>query len=385
MSGRERVRTARGCLSVSGPRQLLMVLLALSFGSLCSPSSAQVTIHDPSAAYSGYNLRVSDSPAGAVLMDMEGDVLHRWTCSVEDAFPGADVQELVGFPGRWTSARLLPDGDVIGIIGGVGAVRLDWSSRVVWAHEGGEHGDLAVSEDGTIYALAVGTNRVAWVNQKEPVVEDFVLVLDTNGQEVDRFSLLGAIQSSDFRNMTKAARMDRAGHILRANSIDVLDENTSGQLPSFGKGDVFVSLPGLDSVAILDVESGAIVWTQFGLWLDQMHATLLPGGDVLLLHYAGGDPRVVEFDPITQEVKWSYARDSDPLPEGPGGGACQRLPNGNTLISESGRGRAFEVTREGELVWEYVDPGPARDGEVVAAPFGLVRIDPESLSDWMGN
>src|SRR6059036_3002382 len=36
--------------------------------------------------------------------------------------------------------------------------------------------------------------------------------------------------------------------------------------------------------------------------------------------------------------------------------SIQRLPNGNTLITESSFGRLFEVTREGEIVWEYVSP-----------------------------
>jgi hypothetical protein len=32
------------------------------------------------------------------------------------------------------------------------------------------------------------------------------------------------------------------------------------------------------------------------------------------------------------------------------------LPNGNTFINEGWFGRFFEVTREGSVVWEYVNP-----------------------------
>ena len=35
---------------------------------------------------------------------------------------------------------------------------------------------------------------------------------------------------------------------------------------------------------------------------------------------------------------------------------AQRLPNGNTLITEGAPGRAFEVTVDGEIVWEYINP-----------------------------
>src|SRR5690554_8099399 len=36
--------------------------------------------------------------------------------------------------------------------------------------------------------------------------------------------------------------------------------------------------------------------------------------------------------------------------------SAQRLPNGNTLITEGSNGRIFEVTTEHELVWEYISP-----------------------------
>lgn len=35
---------------------------------------------------------------------------------------------------------------------------------------------------------------------------------------------------------------------------------------------------------------------------------------------------------------------------------CQRLPNGNTLICETMVGRVFEITRDGEIVWEFLNP-----------------------------
>jgi hypothetical protein len=44
----------------------------------------------------------------------------------------------------------------------------------------------------------------------------------------------------------------------------------------------------------------------------------------------------------------------------------QRLPNGNTLICEGALGRFFEVTVDGEIVWEFVNPvdsgGPVAQG-----------------------
>ena len=36
--------------------------------------------------------------------------------------------------------------------------------------------------------------------------------------------------------------------------------------------------------------------------------------------------------------------------------SAQRLLNNNTLITEGANGRIFEVTSDGEIVWEYVSP-----------------------------
>ena len=36
--------------------------------------------------------------------------------------------------------------------------------------------------------------------------------------------------------------------------------------------------------------------------------------------------------------------------------SVQRLPNENTLITEGASGRIFEVTKEHEIVWEYLSP-----------------------------
>lgn len=347
-------------------------------------AGAAVTAHDPSRAFAGYNLRVSCDPPGAVLMDMDGNTLHEWTCRFTDAFPEAAVSGDPSSSDHWTNVRLLPEGDVLGIFGGLGLVRLDRSSRILWAHEGGEHDDIAVTEAGEIYVLGGKRNRVNWVNQKEPIIEDYVLVLDANGDVLNRVSLLSAVLASDFSNVTKSANMGRSDQTLHANSLDILDGSLSGRIPSFRNGNVLVSLRGLDTIAVVDMESGSLVWTQFGMWLDQLDSTLLSNGNILLLEYLDGDPTVIEFDPVTMEVEWGYGRESGGDVDGRWGGVCRRLPNGNTLISESGRGRAFEVTSQGEVVWEYTSYETG-GGESTATPFELTRIGPEFPMGWLGN
>ncbi len=69
--------------------------------------------------------------------------------------------------------------------------------------------------------------------------------------------------------------------------------------------------------------------------------------------YARPASRVLEIDPVNLKLVWSYTASAFFATNISG---AQRLPNGNTLITEGPDGRLFEVTREGTIVWEYVFP-----------------------------
>jgi hypothetical protein len=90
--------------------------------------------------------------------------------------------------------------------------------------------------------------------------------------------------------------------------------------------------------------------------------------------------RVIEFDPATYEIVWSYAGDARHPLESRLRSDQERLANGNTLITESDAGRLLEVTPEGEIVWDYVNPVRGGDAEefIPIVSWGQ-RIDPEKL------
>lgn len=74
--------------------------------------------------------------------------------------------------------------------------------------------------------------------------------------------------------------------------------------------------------------------------------------------------RVLEIDPTTLEIVWQYTpREAgflEPMDSNrfysPFISGMQRLPNGNTLITEGSDGRVFEVTKDHEIVWEFISP-----------------------------
>ena len=56
------------------------------------------------------------------------------------------------------------------------------------------------------------------------------------------------------------------------------------------------------------------------------------------------------------EHVWTYFADTPDSFYSYGQSSAQRLPNGDTLITDGPAGRIFEVTRGGEMVWEFVNP-----------------------------
>ena len=98
--------------------------------------------------------------------------------------------------------------------------------------------------------------------------------------------------------------------------------------------------------------------------------------------------RVLEINPVTKQVVWEFKQPK--LSEDLNGdgkilgneklffsnlmSGMQRLPNGNTLICESDPGRVFEVTKSGEVVWEFAPPWIRSVGMFGGAIYRAYRV-----------
>lgn len=128
---------------------------------------------------------------------------------------------------------------------------------------------------------------------------------------------------------------------------------------------VLASLRSVSSVIIIEKETGNIVWTLGPETLAQQHnATELENGNILIFDngaFRGGESimysRAIEVDRASKAIVWEYRDRSSPICFfTPFMGSAQRLVNGNTLLCESAFGRVFEVTIDGTICWEFVNP-----------------------------
>ena len=129
-------------------------------------------------------------------------------------------------------------------------------------------------------------------------------------------------------------------------------------------GNILASLRSVSAVIIISRETGEVIWHLDSTVVAQQHcASELPNGDILIFdngtfrhRESATYSRVIQVSRSTKRIVWEY---KDPHPMTfftPFMGAAQRLANGNTLITEAAFGRIFEVTVDGEMVWEYVVP-----------------------------
>lgn len=354
-------------------------------GHKIAPKTKNITIHSKKRVFKGLNLYCSGSGPEAILMDMKGTPLHRWYYDItqisKDKFESKSSNHLF-----WRRLHLMEDGYLLAIIDGYCLIKLDKDSNLIWSYSGKTHHDLFVMPDGKIYVLTRKATINPRYNKTEPILEDFIAVLSPKGEEIQRVSILKCIENSNYTHILDSIK--KSGDILHTNTIEVLNGKLSHRSSAFKRGNVLISFLYLNLIGIVDMEKESLVWAMSGMWRWQHQPTVLDNGNMLIFdNQFGTKPmvsRILEFDPFTKHILWEYRGSEDTPFFTWDCGSCQRLPNGNTLISESNSGRAFEVTPDKTIVWEFYNPNRAgKNKELIATLFEMIRIGPDYKTDWL--
>ena len=372
-------------------RKMIRDLEAVGYvdGSVLSGHRQDVTIHRRDEVHGGLNFYTSGHAPEAILMDMDGEVLHRWRFDFWEAWPDYPVEKDHMMTTFWRRAYLYENGDILAIFEGLGLIKLDRDSNLIWANPGRAHHDLEVMPNGDIYVLTREAHLVPRIDKKTPILEDFISILDADGNEKRRLSLLRAFEQSEYEHFLRPTSKRRGANqqdIFHTNTLAVLDGSLASDVPAFRAGNVLVSMLKLDAIAVVDMDSGEVVWAQRGEFKKQHDPKVLANGNLLLFDNRGAGRRstVLELDPVDGEIGWRYrGSDDDPFYSRTCGTA-ERLPNGNTLVTESDNGRAFELDPDGQVVWEFYNPQRAgEDDKYIATLFEVVRLPPDFPVDWI--
>jgi len=309
--------------------------------------------HQRDKAFAGFTVIAPMRHEAAYLVNMDGEVVHTWR------LPGP----------LGSKACLLPNGNLlcsvvtaegVPIPGAKGGhlLELDWAGDTVWEYvDHSQHHDLVRLDTGNTLYLSrealdeVDAAKVAGglpgTEIKGQIFGDVIREVDSEGALVWEWYF----RDADFGAFPLAADCHR-GEWAHANSVAATLD-----------GNVLVSFRHLDTILIVDRETGKIVWHKRDqTWGHQHNADMLPNGNITL--FANGmnnlyqplHSRALEIDPQSGEIVWQYIDPQRWTFFSPVMSGLQRLENGNTLICEAINGRVFEVDPEGEIVWDYVVP-----------------------------
>jgi hypothetical protein len=268
---------------------------------------------------------------------------------------------------------------------------LDFDSRVHWQRDDGYHHDVSTDAQGRVWALLQRRATLSLQGFKLPVADHFLVRLGPDGAWQQELAL-----SELFGDAVAHARLARAARLLRAygprspryvrvsdvlhfNTVEVLDRD----IAVARRGDVLLCARELDLVAIVDPDARSVVWRWGPGQLDRPHhPSLLPNGNLLIFDNGKrrGWSRLLELEPASGRIVWQHRGQPPNSFFSPVRGSAQALPNGNVLVTESTRGRVFEVTRDGSVVWSFLNPDQ-RDGRRRQL-YRMERVPLERFAAW---
>ncbi len=319
-----------------------------------------VVFSDPARVAPGYTLLSLHWLSRAELIDAKGKVLHAWQSPTK---------------GRWDNVDLQPNGEIL--VTGADTeradltdlryylLRMDWSGKVIWKKGYNAHHDVECTPSGRFLTLTFERRVVPEVHPSVELRDDHLTLLDVGGTVLESISIYDALRKKpEIYPIEPSKPNTYAGkawvNLLHSNSIEwIKSEELAKRDSIYGLNNVLVCFRHQDRVAIIDWSKREPVWAWGREELDGPHdAQVLANGNILIFDNGLKRrwSRAIEVDPLKRTIVWQYKAPKPELFYTPTKGSCQRLANGNTLIANADDGQAIEVTREGEIVWDYRVP-----------------------------
>ena len=303
---------------------------------------------------------------------MEGKVCHRWHASegINYAYLLANGNLLLrtASNGKSITGHPAPLGAVADAI-----LELDWDSNVVWeARLPMLHHDFERLPNGNTLLLcweampADLTSQVLGgyqaVDDPDQMLGDVVKEVSPSGEVVYEW------KSWEYLDLAQAIICPLEGRkeFTHQNALSVT-----------GNGDFLVSYRQTSTIGVVDKKTGSFKWEWGPGFLSHQHnPSYLDNGNILVFdngpHRRGVSySRVIEINPTDDQIIWEYLGDPPISFYSYHISGCERLANGNTLIAEGAPGRIFEVTRDKEIVWEYINPFTSEKGVDPSASPGI--------------
>jgi hypothetical protein len=206
-----------------------------------------------------------------------------------------------------------------------------------------------VNHDGAESKWVAEAKRQGWIDQNRSTHSHLLYVYDRNRDEI----------TWEYRFVDHYPRRAGDGYendYTHVNDVDAVQNGSA----------VLTSPREFDRVLLINRTTKETEWElgaedDYDILHEQHNPVLLSSDPPTILVADSENDRVVEYQRVDGDWEriWTYAdgldwpRDAD------------RLPNGNTMIADSGNDRVLEVTPTGKVVWEY---------DIARGPYDVERM-----------
>ena len=315
---------------------------------------------DQGRALPGFTLYSPTGMPHTWLVNMKGQEVHSWRIPSAPGNYGYLLEN-----GNLLIANRTDEGPQRLPAKGGQLLELDWDGNVVWEHiDHCQHHDFRRLPNGnTVYAawrlLSVDEHRLVkgglpGTEHEDGIYGDVIREITPDGEIVWEWDAIRDNDPEAWPLYPGSWRREYA----HCNTVSPC-----------ANGDMIINQRMNGRMSIIDRQTKAIRWSLAKFEFGQQHDVQeLANGNLLFFandatstsfHGPEVGSRVIEINPTTNEVVWSFSGSPSTSFFSWFVSGCQRLDNGNTLICEGAFGRIFEVTPSGEIVWDYAQPHQA--------------------------
>jgi outer membrane protein assembly factor BamB len=312
--------------------------------------------YDRERAFPGFTMFKTGGDSPIHLIDMEGTVIHTWTLPYRAQYGCLTERGTLFFNGQIPNPRFVGRTAQCGV-----ALEADWEGNILWEVRNPDHNHDGIRlRNGNVLLVCSAVLPSELANRVRGGLPGSEHAWGMEGSYLQEVTIEGKVVWEWYA----WEHLDPAVDVIPWPMDSRASWTLANSIAEWPNGDITVSFRNLSQLVTVSRETGEIVWKLGSPPLSGQHAPVpLPNGNLLIFDngphrfdHTMPYSRVLEIDVATQHIAWQYqdARPSDFF--SPRISNAQRLPNGNTLINEGWFGRFFEVSRSGEVVWEYVNP-----------------------------
>ena len=318
----------------------------------------------------------------AEIINLDNETVHKWNIdwfkiwSDAKHLPENDIPKEK--PGTHIQgAIVLENGDLVFNFEYLGLVRINREGKVVWRLPYQTHHSIHKHDDGNLWICGRKyrtEKNPSLPHLVPPFYEETILEVTPEGKILREWNIADILRKNGYTGLLYQGTLNNESTQIKGDdfllgSDDILHLNDvepfSAKLQEgfFNQGDVLVSLRNINTVFVFNVETEKIKFISIGQFVRQHDPDFIDGNTFSVFDNNNnsapqGDLRqsritIVSAQDNTNKVYFEGTSEKPFFTNVMG--KHQWLPNGNLLITETMSGKGFEIDRQGEVVWQYIN------------------------------